>query len=139
MKRHPPFSTHASLLRSPGRGAQGFTLIEILVALAIVAIAITAGMQATGSLTRMASRQSDQWLAQVCAENELIRLRLARRLPEVGESTVDCSQAGVEMRVLVSVQPTPNPNFRRVDASVESLQESAPQRLLNISTVQGRF
>lgn len=122
------------------RSGAGFTLIEILVALAIVAIAVTAGMQATGSLTQMASRQSDQWLAQLCAENELIRLRLAQRLPEVGDSTIECEQAGVSMRVLLSVQPTPNPNFRRVDANVESLQvESAPQRLLTISTVQGRF
>ena len=38
---------------------RGFTLIEVLVALGIVAIALMAGMQATGALTRNAQRQSD--------------------------------------------------------------------------------
>lgn len=119
--------------------AGGFTLIEILVALTVVAITVAAGMQATAALTNMSSRQSEQWLAQMCAENELVRLRLARRLPDVGESDIDCSQAGESMRVHLSVQHTPNPNFRRVDAVVESLQYSPPRRLMNISTVQGRF
>ena len=41
----------------------GFTLIEVLVALAIVAIALMAGLQATSALTRNAQRQSDVLLA----------------------------------------------------------------------------
>ena len=47
---------------------RGFTLVEVLVALAIVAIALMAGVQATASLTRYAQRQSDMVLAQLCAE-----------------------------------------------------------------------
>lgn len=121
------------------RRLAGFTLIEVLVALAVVAIALAAGLQATGALTRSAERQSEQWLAQLCAENELIRLRLARQLPNVGESTSDCVQAGRSLVVRLSVLPTPNPNFRRVDAVVESPMGGATVRLLNLSTVQGRY
>ncbi len=121
------------------RRLAGFTLIEVLVALAVVAIALTAGLQATGALTRSAERQTEQWLAQLCAENELIRLRLARQLPNVGESTSDCVQAGRSLVVRLSVLPTPNPNFRRVDAVVEAPAGGATVRLLNLSTVQGRY
>lgn len=121
------------------RRSLGFTLIEILVALAVVAVALAAGSQATSALTRAASRQSDQWLAQLCAENELIRLRLLRQLPGIGENTGECSQAGRTLRLRVAVQPTPNPNFRRIDAMVESTVDGAEVRLLSLSTIMGRY
>jgi general secretion pathway protein I len=121
------------------RRSLGFTLIEILVALAVVAVALAAGSQATSALTRAASRQSDQWLAQLCAENELIRLRLLRQLPGIGESTSECSQAGRTLQLRVAVQPTPNPNFRRIDAMVEFTVDGTEVRLLSLSTIMGRY
>ncbi|MEI6804842.1 MAG: type II secretion system minor pseudopilin GspI, partial [Burkholderiales bacterium] len=54
----------------------GFTLIEVLVALGIVALALGSGVRATNALTRNAQRQSDQMLAQLCAENAMIAVRL---------------------------------------------------------------
>ena len=118
---------------------RGFTLIEVLVALAVVAITLSAGLQATGALTRAATRQTDQWLAQVCAENALTRLRLARQLPDVGDSVTACEQVGQILQVRLAVLPTPNPNFRRVDATVEGVVDGTLVRLLTISTVQGRY
>ncbi|MEY4979210.1 MAG: type secretion system protein [Pseudomonadota bacterium] len=117
----------------------GFTLVEVLVALAVVAITLSAGLQATGALSRAASRQSQQWLAQLCAENELTRLRLSRQLPGVGESTLDCEQAGQTLQVQVAVLPTPNPNFRRVDAVVRGPVNGSVVRLFTLSTVLGRY
>lgn len=121
------------------RVQHGFTLVEVLVALAVVAITLSAGLQATGALTRAATRQSDQWLAQLCAENELTRLRLSRQLPGVGDTTVDCEQAGQTLQVQLSVLPTPNPNFRRVDAVVSAPVDGNVVRLLTLSTVLGRY
>jgi general secretion pathway protein I len=120
--------------RCQGPKPGGFTLIEVLVALGIVAIALTAGLKATASLTRNAQRQSDVMLAQICAENELIKLRLARQLPGVGDSSSDCEQASQTLQVQTAVRPTPNPNFLRVDARVFRNAEAAFQ----ITTVMGR-
>jgi general secretion pathway protein I len=118
--------------------SQGFTLIEVLVALGIVAIALMAGLRSTDALSKNASRQSTQWLAQICAENEFSRLRLSRQVPPVGESSNSCMQAGLELQVNLTVQVTPNPNFRRVDARVVQRSGLDSTPLLQLSTVMGR-
>jgi len=117
------------------RPARGFTLIEVLVSLGIVAIALVAGLQASAALTTNAQRQTDVLLAHLCAENELTRLRLTRQMPSVGETDTACEQAGQAFTVRLRIAPTPNPNFRRVDAQV--LDSRYP--ILRISTVMGRY
>jgi general secretion pathway protein I len=56
-------------------------------------------------------------------------------MPAVGEGQQDCEQGGQLFQVRLKVSPTPNPNFRRVDAQV--LGAGSP--VLLISTVMGRF
>ncbi|HSX94158.1 MAG TPA: type II secretion system minor pseudopilin GspI [Hydrogenophaga sp.] len=119
--------------------ARGFTLIEVLVALGVVALTLTTGLQASSALTRTAERQTEQWLATLCAENALTALRLQRQLPGTGDTDAVCEQAGHALRVRVSVLPTPNPNFRRVDATVIRGTDGSGTRLLTLSTVQGRY
>ena len=121
--------------RRPLIGHQGFTLVEVLVALAIVAIALMAGLQATTALTRNAMRQSDIVLAQLCAENELVKARLSRQMPSVGDSSLTCEQAGRQLQVVTIVRPTPNPSFRRIDAQVLDGDNS----ILRLSTIIGRY
>ena len=113
----------------------GFTLIEVLVALAIVSIALMSGLKASGALTRNAQRQADVLFAQICADNALHQLRLSQQLPGVGNSRIPCPQAGRNFEVALTVNTTPNPAFRRVDAQVFD----ATTPVLNITTVLGRY
>ena len=115
--------------------ALGFTLVEVLVALAIVAVSLISASQVGGSWVLNANRQWQYQLAQVCADNALIALRLSSQLPGMGERSVDCTQAHRDMRVVLTVRATPNPSFRRVEAQV--LEAQTP--LLRVQTVIGRY
>lgn len=117
------------------RRTHGFTLVEVLVALAIVAIALGAGLRASGALTQNAQRLTDVTAAQWCADNALTEMRLARQFPGVGEAEFQCQQLGRDYRGQLRTRATPNPNFRRVDAVV---LDDAGQVLVTLSTVLGR-
>ncbi|THU04563.1 type II secretion system protein GspI [Lampropedia puyangensis] len=114
---------------------RGFTLIEVLVALAIVAVALAAGSRAAGALIHNADRRSDVMLAQWCAENALIQARMLMQLPPIGTTPVSCEQAGRHFQVEVVTSGTPNPSLRRVDARVSTDQYF----VLSLSTMVGRF
>ena len=96
-------------------GQHGLTLIEVLVALAIVAITLAAGIKAAGTLTSNTQRLADTLAGQWCADNYLTRLRLERQLPPIGDSEFSCEQVGQTFQGRVAVRPTPNPLFRRID------------------------
>lgn len=125
-------------MKSPhraGLGVAGFTLIEVMVALAIVAIALGAGLRAAGVLSDNAQRLSDVVAAQWCAENALTGLRISRGFPGVGDADFSCEQLGRSYPGQLQTRPTPNPNFRRVDAVVN---DSEGRPLLTLSTVLPR-
>lgn len=116
--------------------SQGFTLVEVLVALVIVALTLAAGVQASGALTRNAERLGDITAAQWCADNQLGALVLAKQFPSVGDIEFSCEQAGQIYRGVLVVRPTPNPNFRRVDARI-SRADGVP--LLTLATIAPRY
>ena len=113
----------------------GFTLVEVLVALAIVAVSLISASQVGGAWVLNANRQWQYQLAQVCADNALIALRLSSQLPGMGERSIECTQAQREMRVELTVRATPNPSFRRVEAQVFEAQTP----LIRVQTVIGRY
>lgn len=115
---------------------QGMTLIEVLVALAVVAITLSAGIKAAGGLTVNAQRMTDLMLGQWCAENQLTALKLSRSYPSVGDSDFTCQQMGRDLPGHMVVRPTPNINFRRVDAQIFDEEH---QPIVRLSTILPRF
>ena len=115
---------------------RGFTLVEVLVALAIVAVTLAAGLRAAGALVDGSQRLADVTAAQWCAENQLAELRLTRQFPGVGDGDFPCEMLGRRYSGTLRTRPTPNPNFRRVDAIV---RDEAQRPLVTVSAIVTRL
>lgn len=98
--------------------APGFTLIEVLVALAIVAVALSAGMRALAQGADGASSLKARTLALWVAENRLARAQLDLSAQGATAASGDETQAGMALAWRQTIGTTPNPAFRRIEIVV---------------------
>lgn len=98
--------------------AKGFTLLEILVALAVLAVTLTAATRAIGVSLQSAQQIKLGLLADWVAQNRLASHRLSRNWPGVGTSSGTETQGGVAFAWEEQVSSTPHALFRRVDVRV---------------------
>jgi general secretion pathway protein I len=100
------------------RGRRGFTLVEILVALAILAVALAAGMRAVAQATDGATLMKQRTLALWVAQNRLALVQLAAAWPALGTREGDAVEAGARFVWRETVTGTPNPSFRKIEIAV---------------------
>lgn len=79
-----------------GRQA-GFTLVEVLVALAIVGIAMAAVARAAATITQNTGMLRDRSLAMISAENQLSEALLRVTVLKTGSLVVPCPQGGLPL------------------------------------------
>ena len=105
--------------------ARGFTLVEVLVALAIVSIALLAALRAAGLGTNAVGELRLRLFAGWVAENRLAEHRARGDWLELGIGRGKQSQGGVDFLWREEVIATPNSAFRRVDVFVSAPAEEA--------------
>jgi len=96
----------------------GFTLFEVLVALAIIAIALLAALRAAGQGTSNVSELRAHLLANWVAQNVLVEQRARGDWPSTGVLRGTQNQGGVDFSWREEIISTPNASFRRVDIFV---------------------
>ena len=87
----------------------GFTLVEILVALAIIAIALAALMRASGDHTYSTTYLKQKTLAHYVAMNELAKLQIEKKWPSTGETKKSTEMADHEWYWTLNVEKVINP------------------------------
>ncbi|MEA5445267.1 type II secretion system minor pseudopilin GspI [Gammaproteobacteria bacterium AB-CW1] len=102
------------------RTARGFTLLEVLVALAVVAIALTAVLANSGTTVSQAAQLRDTSIAQWVAENRIAELRLEGAWPSTGRTEGNEDMAGREWHWTMEVENTQDDDLRRIQVRVRT-------------------
>ncbi len=105
-------------------------MLEVLVALSIVATVLGASLRAVGSLTQNSRDLRLALFATWSAENRLSQIRLAREWPPLGNRQFSCNQADIVLECTENIVDTPNPAFRKVEVSVFAEQDAGRSILM---------
>lgn len=103
----------------------GFTLLEVLVALMVLALSLGAVIQTTGNYTVNQAYLRDRTFAEWVARNQLAEAQLANEWPSIGQTKGEAEFPlavadipGREWRWVVQVTQTPEEDLRRLDIRV---------------------
>ena len=94
---------------------RGFTLLEVMIALAILAVASAGLLTASSGFLRQSSLLEQRVVAQWLLQNRLSELRLAAAAPAIGEQRVKTELAGRRFRLVTQVSATESPLLLRLD------------------------
>jgi general secretion pathway protein I len=105
---------HGRYLHRPG----GFTLVEVMVALAIAALGLAAVAASVSQMVDAAMAMQQRSYANWIAQNKIAELRLANVVPEVSSTSGQTEYAGLEWEWRATVSETGVENLFRVDVAV---------------------
>jgi general secretion pathway protein I len=100
------------------RAARGFTLIEILIALAVLAVAMGSIIKAATDYTSGLSHLRDRTMATWVARNVLNEFQVMGEWPSVGQRKGNMEMGHFEWRWLARISQTDEPELRRLDIDV---------------------
>jgi general secretion pathway protein I len=104
--------------RLPSRGPRGFTLIEVVIALAIAAIGLAAVTAAVSQMVDAGNSMQQRTYASWIGQNKITEIRLANAAPTVSTTNGELVYANMEWSWRATVSETPVENLFRVDVDV---------------------
>lgn len=110
-------------LKTSGLSAAGFTLIEVLVAMAIIAVTLAATSRVAGHAIDVSAELKHRVAADLVAQNRLELHKARRDWLAAGNFTGEEHQAGVTLQWHEEITETPNPAFRKVIVEVYSAED----------------
>jgi general secretion pathway protein I len=116
---------------------RGFTLIEVLAALVIVALGMIAAIQAVTQSARNGTYLRDKTLAHWIGMNVLTERRLQTSAPDVAESTGRVEFADQQWQWSMTVTQTQVASLRRIDIAVRHAETPDGTALANVSGFYG--
>ena len=119
--------------------AAGFTLLEVLIALAVLALSMGAIIKATSDYTSNQSYLRDRTMAMWVARNVLVQFRVEKEWPRVGERKGTADMGHREWRWLAVISQTEEAELRRLDVkvfSIDSEDDESPLSVLSGFLVQ---
>ena len=96
----------------------GFSLIEVVIALAVLAISLSALINSTSTATANTIGLRDKTLAHWVAMNKMAQIRLDGKWPGVGVKKGKSKLADHEWEVETTISGTPEPSIRRIDIRI---------------------
>lgn len=103
------------------RAERGFTLVEVMVALAIVALSLTAMAASMNTMIDNASTMRERTYASWIAQNKIAELRLSGEVPEVGTNSGELEYGGTQWSWRTVISETGVESFMRIDVTVSLL------------------
>lgn len=123
-------------MRAPSR-ENGFTLIEVLVALAIIAVAMSAAVRVAGLMTQSNGLLRDRSIALLAGQSRMAELRLEGRLP-MGMKAQECDQGRLLLRCEQVIGAAENGRLLKVGVQVFDRSLDAPP-LARLETLLSRL
>ena len=100
------------------RRCRGFTLLEVMVALVIVALSLTAVAASMNQMIRSAQTLRDRTYASWIAQNRIAEIRLAPAAPDIGASNGEVVYANIDWGWRAVISETDVEDLLRIDVSV---------------------
>lgn len=106
--------------------SRGFTLIEVVVALAIAAVSLAAVTATVSQMVDGSNAIQERTYASWIAQNRIAEMRLTNAIPEVSTTTNEIRYANLDWQVETAVSETGVENLFRVDVGVTLAGDDLP-------------
>lgn len=108
------------------RRQRGFTLMEMLVAVGVLAIALGAIIGNGARFANSAAGLRDKSLALFVARNRMTEIELGKAWPALGKANEDVELGDIKWTWRTEVKTTQDPGLRRIDIRVEKKNDKVP-------------